>query len=249
MRAAAAQQNGVDDLPPLEREWHGRLEVKRQNTSRGTPEESTRTTLRVETFFEGSLALLRVDFPFPDEKHDYAGSPFDPQKGDVKVRAGFRPLKAAGYSFPSYVELILPTADPKEAGAGKYQLNAGVRMLVPFPAPFADAAAHATRFETELSQNTSFGGDTARADINYTKLEFTAYDLWGERYTFKLKLKPVYDHIKSDNGAVGEIEGGLYFGEKRGWRAWLMVGTRLWGPAGIASTYDDRVELGVARTF
>jgi hypothetical protein len=92
MTAAAAQQNGVDDLPPLEREWHGRLEAKRQNTSRGTPEESTRTTLRVETFFEGTLALLRVDFPFPDEKHDYAGSPFDPQKGDVKVRAGFRPF-------------------------------------------------------------------------------------------------------------------------------------------------------------
>ena len=35
----------------------------------------------------------------------------------------------------------------------------------------------------------------------------------------------------------------------RDWRAWLMLGGRVWGPSGIASTYDTRVELGVARTF
>jgi hypothetical protein len=249
MRAAAAQQADAGDFAPLEGEWHGRLEAKRQNTSRGTPEESTKTTLRVETFFDSPIAFLRVDFPFPDEKHDFEGSPFDPEKGDLKVRAGFRALKAAGYSCPSYVELTFPTADPKDAGTGKYQLGAGIRMLVPFKAPFADASAHAMRFETELSQTASFGGDPARADINYTKLELTVYDLWRERYTFKLKLKPAYDYVKSDDGAVGEIEAGFFFGEKRSWRTWLMLGRRLWGPQGISSTYDDRLEIGVNRTF
>lgn len=48
-------------------------------------------------------------------------------------------------------------------------------------------------------------------------------------------------------GAVGELEGGTLFA--RHWRTWLMFGRRLWGPDGIAATYDDRVELGVARTF
>jgi hypothetical protein len=35
----------------------------------------------------------------------------------------------------------------------------------------------------------------------------------------------------------------------RNWRTWLMLGRRLWGPPGIGGTYDDRVELGLARTF
>ena len=48
-------------------------------------------------------------------------------------------------------------------------------------------------------------------------------------------------------GAVGEVEVGLFFA--RNWRTWLMLGRRLWGPPGIGGTYDDRVELGLARTF
>jgi len=245
---AAAQVPGDSDAGSPGAEWRGRLEIKRQNTSRGTPEESTRTTLRVETFFDGPLSLLRFDFPFPDDKTDMQGDPFDPRKGDAKVRAGFRPLRSGKYSFPSFFELTFPTAEPEKLGTGKYQLGAGIRMLAPFEPP-AGYASHAPRFETEISQTTSFGGDAARADINYTKLELSLYDLWREKYAFKLKLKPSFDHVKDDNGAVGEIEGGLYFGEKRSWRTWLMLGRRLWGPAGIGGTYDDRVELGLNRTF
>src|SRR4051812_3681198 len=119
--SAAAQPAPV---PSTRDAWHGRLELKRENTARGSPGESTKTTLRVETFLDGPVAPLRVDLPFPDEKTDFEGSPFNPKEGDFKVRAGFRPLRAWGYTFPSFVEVTFPTADPDEGGTGKYQLSA-----------------------------------------------------------------------------------------------------------------------------
>jgi hypothetical protein len=48
---------------------------------------------------------------------------------------------------------------------------------------------------------------------------------------------------------VGEIEGGFYFGAQRSWRTWLMLGSRLAGPDNVSSTYNTRLELGLARTF
>jgi hypothetical protein len=244
-RSAIAQQD-AGDFAPQAPHLRGRLEAKRQDTSRGTPEESTRTTLRAEKFYEGALALLRLDVPFPDEKTDFQGSPFNPQLGDLKLRAGLRALRHGAYSFPSFVELTLPTADSPDAGGGKVQLSGGIRMLASMPHPFGDRS-HSLRLETELQQVNSVAGDAARKDINYTKLELTLFDTWRAKYTAKLKLKPTFDHILHDNGAVAEVEGGMNFGA--GWRTWLMLGRRAWGPAGIAMTYDDRVEIGVNRTF
>jgi len=246
--AAAQPWDSDSGVPNVD--WRGRLELKRANTSRGTPEETTKTTLRFETFLDGAVSLLRVDLPFPDADTDFEGSPFDPRLGDIKVRTGFRALESGSLRFPSFLELTVPSANPSSLGAGKYQLGAGIRMLVPFQAL---GEPHATRFETEVSQTVSFLGDTQRADVNYTKLEFTLYDLWRERYTLKLKLKPAFDHAKHEQGGVGEIELGSYFGEKAGpqrpWRAWLMLGARLYGPDDVSSTYNTRLELGLARTF
>lgn len=245
---AAAQPSDSDSgLPSVD--FRGRLEIKRTDTSRGTAEESTRNNVRVETFFDGPVALLRVDLPFPDADTDFFGSPFDPRLGDIKVRTGLRALKRGELSFPSFVELTLPTANPSTLGAGKYQLGVGMRMLAPFKPLLLDAASHATRLEAEVSQTVSLRGDESRADVNYTKLELTFYDLWREAYTLKLKLKPSFDHVTHEQGAVGEIEGGHYFGEQRRWRTWLMLGSRIAGPDGVAGTYDTRLELGLARTF
>lgn len=248
---AAAQPSDSDSGVPSA-DWRGRLELKRANTSRGTPEESTKTTLRVETFLDGAVSFLRVDLAFPDADTDFGGSPFDPRLGDIKVRAGLRALKRGALAFPSYIELTFPTANPQDLGSGKNQIAAGIRMLAPFSASFVPAS-HVTRFEAEVSQTNSFAGDPSRADISYTKLELTLYDLWRERYTLKLKLKPAWDHVKHEDGAVAEVEIGFYFGEKHGeqrpWRTWLMAGSRVAGPAGVASTYNTRLELGLARTF
>jgi hypothetical protein len=238
---------GSDAQPPAS-EWHGRVELKRQNTSRGTEDESTKTTLRIESFLTGAVRSLRLDLQFPDEKTSFEGSPFHPRPGDTKIRVGFQPLRAGAYTLPSFVELTLPTADPDTLGAGKVQLSAGMRMLVPVTLPIADPKPHDARFEVELQQTNSVGGDENRKDINYTKLELTFYDLWRKTYLMKLKLKPSVDWTRDgQTGAVGEVEGGGFFAQH--WRSWLMLGRRLWGPDGIGGTYDTRLELGLARTF
>ncbi|HEY2338651.1 MAG TPA: hypothetical protein VGI18_14930 [Burkholderiales bacterium] len=244
---AAAQLPAIK--PSTVDEWHGRLELKREDTARGTPGESTKTTVRVETFLDGPVNLLRIDLPFPDAKSDFEGDPFDPRMGDVKLRAGFRPLRRGDVLFPSFVEATFPTADPDEGGAGKYQLSAGIRMLAPLRYPFREGVKHKLLLEGEIAQTNSVGGDPARPSINYAKLELTLNDLWLDKYTFKLKVKPSFDHVRDDAGGVGEAEAGMYFGEGHRWRTWLMLGHRLWGPDGVAGTYENRVELGVNRTF
>jgi hypothetical protein len=50
----------------------------------------------------------------------------------------------------------------------------------------------------------------------------------------------------ANTGSVLELEIGWII--NRRWSTWLMLGTRLWGE-GIPSTYDKRVELGVAFLF
>jgi hypothetical protein len=241
----------VGDRPSADKSpqpWHGRVELKRQNTSRGTADESTRTTLRLESFHQGTVRLLRFDLQFPDAKSTFSGDPFNPRLGDTKVRAGFRPLRSGALTFPSFIELTLPTADGDAFGSGKYQLSAGLRMLAPVVLPIARPEPHETRFEVELQQVNSIGGDADRADINYTKLELSLYDLWRKTWSMKLKLKPSVDWIMDgQTGAVGEIEGGLNFA--RHWRGTLMLGRRLWGPEGIGGTYDDRLEMTISRMF
>ena len=224
------------------------IELKRQDTSRGTPSESTKTTLKLERYFTGPVTMLRLELPFPDEKTDFGGSPFNPKLGDIKVRARFRSLEAGAHAFSPFVEVTFPTADPESLGTGKYQLSAGIRMLSPLTLPFNDPAAHKSRFEAEAQQVNSVGGDPATKNINYTKFEFTLYDIWQRTYTLKLKVKPVVDWNQGgDTGAVGEVEVGMFFA--RDWRTWLMLGHRLWGPSSIPSTYESRVEIGVSRTF
>lgn len=244
------EESGSSDdseLPDQKREWHGRIELKRQNTERGTSDESTKTTLRIESFFKGPIRLLRVDLQFPDEKTSFEGQPFNPHLGDIKVRLGLQPLKASDFSFPTFIEITLPTANPESFGSGKYQLSAGLRMLTPVSLPCVDRASHTTVFEAEVQQVNSIGGDPDRNDLNYTKFEFTLYDIWRKRYTLKLKLKPTVDWVKDESGTVFEVEGGLLFA--RNWRTWLMVGRRISGPSGVSNTYGKRIEIGVARTF
>jgi len=225
------------------------FEFKRQNTSRGTPEETTQNLLRLERYFDGApVRLLRLDLPFPDKKTDFAGNPLEPGLGDVKIRAGFQPLRSGELSFPSFVEFTFPSADPKGLGAGKYQASAGLRVLTPMAPLFGDPSSHTLRFEAEIQQVSSYAGDPGRKRISYTKLEATLYGVWDDRYTLKAKLKPSIDWVQNGKAAaVAEIEGGLLMRE--GWRAWLMLGHLFAGPEGVPPNYDKRLELGLARRF
>ena len=229
-------------------DWHGKIELKREATSRGTPEETTKTAIKIDTFLEGPVALFRIDMPFPDKKTDFAGDPLDPAPGDLKLRLGFRGFRSGHYSFPSFVEITFPTADPETLGSGKYQASAAIRMLGPLAIPALDPATHASQFELQLQHVQSFAGDASRNDVRHTKAELTAYDVWRETISFKLKLKPVIDWTRDGRtGATLEYETGWLVAP--GWRTWLMLGARVWGGDDIASTYNTRVELGVARTY
>ena len=226
----------------------GRLEIKRQNTAHGTPDETTMTTLRVERYFDGPVAMFRFDLPLPDQKTDFGGDPLNPHLGDVKARLRFKAFKSGDLSFPSFVQATFPTADPKSLGKGKYQLSAGIRMVDPVRLSFLDASSHRSTFEMEVQQTNSVAGDPNVKDVRNTRFEFTFFDAWQQIWTFKVKVKPNVDWAQNGKtGGVAEAEAGRYFGQD--WRAWLMLGHRAWGPSGIANTYQTRMELGLQYTY
>jgi hypothetical protein len=226
--------------------WDGRLELKRENTNRGTPDETTKTITKVELYPPGVVSLVRLEVPFPDEMTDLEGSPFDPHLGDIKFRVGIGPIAGDRKRTSGFLEAIFPTADPGSLGTGKYQIAAGIRIMFTVPVPDGWKNMHKVRFTPLLQQNVSVAGDEARKDINYTKLELTLRDAIGD-YWLSLKAKPVVDWEQdAKTGAVAELEGGKLFGLV--WSSWLMLGSRLWGE-GVPSTYGARITLGVARMF
>ena len=235
MSAASAQG---DDT-----QW--RFEVKRQNTDRDTPGESTKTTLRLEALPEGPVALWRLDLPFPDAKDTFEGSPFDPRPGDIKLRARLRPADVSGAPVSFFSELTFPTADPDTLGQGKYQVMLGAETLHPLPSISNDD--HKLSFSPQVQQVVSIAGDSERKDINYTKFELALRDVWRKLYSLKLTAKPVVDWVQNGKtGAVAELEGAVSL--QHNWNLKLMLGGLLWGE-GTASTYGTRLEVTVGKTF
>lgn len=225
----------------------GRIELRRQNTERGTPEETTRTTLRLEVFLKGMVSRLRLDLPFPDEETDLNGSPFQPRLGDIKVRTSFRPFAVRTIRLASDIELTLPTADSRVRGSGKYQLSGAIHSVPSAPDFTLASGRHQFRFEWSIRQTVSIAGDKDRKDINNTKPELGLRDLIGSLFWMKLTFKPVIDWIQGGKtGAVMELEGG--WNASRKWRFSLKGGARLWGD-GAPGIYHRRVELVAGYAF
>jgi len=226
---------------------HGKIELKRQATNRGTPGESTKTQLKIDAYPGGFLSLFRLEVPFPDEKTDFEGDPFNPRLGDIKVRAGLRPVRMHDIPVSTFIEVTFPTADPEDLGSGKYQLTPGLYAALPIPLPKSPAQSHQLTFFPLIKQVVSVAGDGDRKNINYTQLEFALRDMWRNQFWFKLTPKPVVDWEQdAETGAVAELELGWIV--NRCWSTWMMLGTRLWGD-GVPGTYDKRVELGVSFLF
>ena len=231
------------DIPAPSPRWG--LEIKRQNTGRGTPEESTKTTLRLERYPGGEVALLRLDIPLPDAKTDFAGSPFDPHLGDIKFRVVAATREWGGLPWSPRMELTLPTAHPQSLGGGKLQLMAGARTSGRWQR--LDTPTQQLQWGVLLQQTVSLAGDPHAKDVNNTKLELEALSTWTSGYSLKFTLKPVVDWVMDGNtGAVAELEGGVRL--DAGWRLALMGGARAWGPA-VAGTYGKRLELTLGRRF
>ena len=225
----------------------GLIEVKREMTNRGTVDETTRTTLKIDSYLQGAIWLLRLEIPFPDEKTDFEGSPFDPHLGDIKIRVGFRPVRVNSVPLWSFIEASFPTANPEELGSGKYQLSPGLEASVPISLSGSIAESHKLSFDPLIQQVVSMAGDKNRNDINYTKFELVLKDIWRQKYWMKLTVKPVVDWEQdAKTGAVAELEGGWTI--NRDWTIWLMCGARMWGE-GVPLIYGTRVQIGAARFF
>jgi hypothetical protein len=223
----------------------GLVELKRQSTARGTPDETTKTNLKFDWFPQGgAVSLLRLELPFPDEKTTFAGSAFDPRPGDAKVRVGFAAVDVAGRPLTSFAEVTFPTADPPSLGTGKYQFSAGAKATF---AGAAGAGGPRQTFSIQVQQVVSFAGDPARNDIDQTKFELEWRGAWPAGGYAKATAKPVVDWVGDGRtGAVLELEAGRTVG--RQWTVAVMAGGLLWG-AGVPGTYDTRLELKLVRRY
>jgi hypothetical protein len=244
--------SGVDSLKsagadPVKKRLRFRCELKREATDRGTPDETTNSSVKADVFFYGVVSLLRLEIPFPDEKTDFEGNFFDPRLGDIKTRVGFRAIRLPGMKVSSFVELTWPTASPSSLGNGKYQASIGIEAAMRLSKPDSIVQTHKFTFDLLIQQVASYAGDPERKGINYTKFEFNLTDTWKKLIWFKLSGKPVIDWEKKANtGSVAEIEIGWIISHH--FRLWLLGGKKLWGE-GIPGTYDKRLSLAVAYQF
>jgi hypothetical protein len=240
--AGAAEQEAEGAKPASAVYSRGLVEIKRQSTGHGTPEETTKSNLKFDYFpQDGAVSLLRLELPFPDEKSTFAGSPFDPDFGDAKIRLGFHAIDVSSRPVTSFVELTFPTAHPESQGTGKYQFSAGVKTAFHLDAGSTSLGSPAQNFSVQVQQVVSFAGDPARNDINQTKFELEWRDTWTAGHYAKATAKPVVDWVGGgQTGAVLEAEGGWVADPQ--YTLALMVGRLLWGE-GVPSTYRQRAEL------
>jgi len=236
---AHAAESGPEDPDARSEGRHGRVQVRRENVDRTTPDETTKTFVRSDNFVWGGMLSFQV--AFPDEKTGFGGSPFDPRLGDSKTRFRFAPLAAGRLAVSYFVEATFPTADSDAHGSGKYQLAAGVTAARELERP-----SSLLRLTAQLQQANSVAGDEARPDINYTKLDLSVRDERGERW-LKAALNLRADwQLDGKTGAVGEIEYGRRLNPR--WSVWFLGGHLLWGE-GVRATYGKKLMIGLDRWF
>jgi len=246
--ARGAEESSGEGAGDKEQRQRFLFEFKREATNRGTPGETTKTQIKIDTFLEGIVSLLRLEVPFPDDKTSFEGDPFSPRLGDINVRVGFRPVRLGDIPLASFLEVSFPTANPEELGTGKYQVSPGIWSSLPISFGERLPESHKMTFEPLVQQVVSVAGDENRQNINYTKFELALKDTWRKKYFLKLTGKPIVDWEQgAKTGAVMELEAGWII--SRQWSVWLLLGSRLWGIDTIASTYDKRVGINASVTF
>jgi hypothetical protein len=231
-------EKGADHL------WH--VEIKRQWIDRHSIEESSRTTIRLESTPQALLSLVRIDVPLVDEHND---NPISPHLGDVKLRLGSRWFHAGEFAWAPLFEMTFPTAEPESLGNGKYQVAPGADFsarLWTSPEP-EGGASWAIESKFTLWQVMSVAGDEATRDINYTKFEPALRTAWGDRFSFKVTPKLVLDWEQDGKtGGVIELEAGWNFSPH--WRTTLTLGKGLWN-TGLPTTYGGKVEIALRFNF
>ncbi|MFO1475096.1 MAG: hypothetical protein U1F98_00420 [Verrucomicrobiota bacterium] len=225
-------------------EYHA--EIKRQFTNRGSPQESSRTTLRLEYTPDGPFTLYRVDIPFVDKKN---GDPGDPGLGDIKTRMDLHPFAAGATELGFFEETTFPSANPKSLGNGKYQLGLGAEQMIPIAALSSPQTAPkwSTTFTPLLEQTFSVAGDASFPPINYTKLELALKTSWRRTVSLKLNPKFTFDWVGGeDSGAVIELEPSWNI--TRRWNFSVTLGHGMFG-VGVPGTYNRKIEWDLQFSF
>jgi hypothetical protein len=241
---AAGDDDEEPKASPGRSEW--RIELKRQFTDRSSVEESSRTTIRLETAPSSVLALVRLDLPFVDKKN---GDPSTPGWGDFKIRVGLLPETLGGAKVRPFVEATFPTSDPGTLGGGKYQASAGARFAWPLDVGCVGGFLYGAKGEldSQLQQTFSVAGDPDRKDVNTTKVDLGVRTVFSRNLSVGLKPKMTIDWVQNGKtGAVLEADGS--WTASRRWRVALTIGTLLWGD-GVPGTYGNKVEVSLRLTL
>lgn len=246
-RADAASDVDNERGPWLALADGGRIELRRQSVDRGSEDESSKTTVRLEKNLQGITSRLRLDLPFPDEKDGFTGDPFNPRLGDIKLKAFFRPFSLGGSRLGADVELTFPTAHPGSMGAGKYQFGPALFSVPGQPDWQSVEGGHRFHVDWTVRQTLSFAGDPARKNINTTKPELALRDVIGSDFSLKLTFKPVIDWVnEGKTSGVLELEG--VWNIEADWRLTCLAGAGLWG-RGVSGYYGRKLELVAGRRF
>ena len=245
--ASATNQNEISRPIPLATndDFIGDAELRRQWTDRGTPEESSRTTLRMEVAPHEFLSLIRLDIPFIDKDN---GDPLTPKLGDIQNKLVSSHIPLGDVKLDGVFQTTFPTAQPESLGQGKYQLGPGFEFIFPlWGSNRGDAPTSWTAgFKPWVEQNFSVAGSPDFKNINYTYSELELSAKWKKKLTLKLTPKPVYNWEKDDSGAVIELETDWNF--TRRWYADLVLGHGLWG-VGAPTTYNSKILIALGFNF
>ncbi|HVU26646.1 MAG TPA: hypothetical protein VHG71_02785 [Verrucomicrobiae bacterium] len=245
--AATTNEPPATKLIPIEDKarWKWDVQLKRQFTDRATPQESSRTTIRMEVtpqdFF---LSLIRLDVPFVDKNN---GDAFGPHLGDINTKLVSRQVSWHGIWADGVFETVFPNARPKSLGNGKYQFGPGFDLTFPLLNTDRDTSRiWYVSFDWFTKQVFSIAGDSDFKDINYTKAELGLEAVWRRKLSLELTPKPVYDWKQDKSGAVIELESDWNI--NRHWRLDLVLGHGLWNTS-VPTGYESKIEFSVRYDF
>ncbi len=223
-----------------------RLELKYAATNRGSPGESTRTTLRGEVRpGAGAVAYYRVNVPWVNKNDDFASDPLSAGVGDLALKVSLRAPPALGATLAPSLELVLPTAETSRLGSGKWVVAPALAATWRLPEPWS-ISGRPMSAGVEPSLRASVAGDADRAEIGYAAVELKLVLPLAADWGLEALVKPVLDWEAGwETAGVAELTGEWTPGP---WRLALKLGQRLWG-GGVGGTYDERAELTVRRDW
>ena len=143
-----------------------------------------RTILRI-----GKRFTTRVDLPFVYNSIKTPANHKESGIGDISFRLlGYKFLEKKLSAFTASVEISLNTAQSPILGTGK-------NVIIPVVSYSKLLPKNKILFSAVLQQANSIGGDEARSDISFSKLQIIVLKYWSRRFWTVLAPEWFYDYI------------------------------------------------------